>query len=75
MIYWAKIIIYTLGYIGLKLLDIFGKTMGYTSPLDMLIKIYGKYLTKKDGDIFVKLWDLFRKTIGYIWQKLWDILG
>ena len=26
-IYWAKIIIYILGYIGLKFLDIFGKPM------------------------------------------------
>ena len=42
-IYWAKIIIYILGYIGLKLLDIFAKTMGYTSPMDILIKIYGIY--------------------------------
>ena len=36
-IYWAKIIIYNLGYIGLKLLDKFRKTMGYTSPLDILM--------------------------------------
>ena len=42
-IYWAKMIIYILGYMVLKLLDIFGKTMGYTSPLDILIEIYGIY--------------------------------
>ena len=33
-IYWAKI----MGYIGLQLWDIFGKTMGYTGPLDILSK-------------------------------------
>ena len=32
-----------MGYIGLKLLNIFGKTLGYTGPLDILIKNYGIY--------------------------------
>ena len=27
-------------YIGLKLLNIFGKILGYTGPLDILIKNY-----------------------------------
>ena len=56
--YWAKIIIYILGYIGLKLLDIFGKTIEYTSPLDILIKINGIYKAK---------------IMRYIKQKLWYI--
>ena len=32
-----------MGYIGLKLLNIFGKTLGYTGPFDILIKNYGIY--------------------------------
>ena len=39
-----------MGYIGLKLLNIFGKTLGYTGPLDILIKIVG-YTGEKLGDI------------------------
>ena len=38
MIDWANIMGYIMGYIGLKMLDIFGTTMGYTSPLDILSK-------------------------------------
>ena len=32
-------------------------------------------IDKNEGDIFVKLWNLFRKTMGYSGQKLWNILG
>ena len=32
-----------MGYIRLKLLNIFGKTLGYTRPMDILIKNYGIY--------------------------------
>ena len=45
-------------YISYKLLDIFGKTMGYTGPLDILRKTKG-YISK---------------IMGYIGQKLWDIV-
>ena len=38
-----KLLYIFLEKIDLKLLDIFGKTMVYTSPLDILIKIYGIY--------------------------------
>ena len=69
-----------MGYIWLKLWDIFGKI------LDILRKNYVIYLQKQ--------WDIFQRTMGYIgqnngiywaktigdisrysWQKLWDILG
>ena len=39
----AKIICYIMGYIGKILLDIVGKTMGYTGPLDILSKNQGMY--------------------------------
>ena len=58
-------------------MDIFGKTMGYIGPLDILRKTkgyirqnYGIYRTKimgyTMGYICQKLWDIFDKTKGYI---------
>ena len=37
-IYWAKTIGSFMGYIWQRLRDIFGKTMGYTGPLDIFCK-------------------------------------
>ena len=48
-----------MGYIGQILGDIFGKTMGYTVPLDILNKTNGCL-----GNI-----------MGYIGKQLWDILS
>ena len=58
---------YMMGYIGYTLLDIFGKIMGYTAPLDILSKNLGMY--------YVKLWDILGKNYGIYLQKLWDILA
>ena len=50
-IYWVKIMGNIMGYIGLKLLNIFGKTLVYTGPLDILINNYGIYSSKATGYI------------------------
>ena len=74
-----------MGYIGQILGDIFGKTMGYTVPLDILNKTngclgnimgyIGKQLWDILSDIFAKPWDRIYWYIGYIKEKLRDILG
>ena len=43
----------------------FGKTMAYTAPLDILSKNQGMYQAK--------LWDILGKNYGIYLQKLWDI--
>ena len=77
-IYWVNIIGNIKGYIGLKLLNIFGKTLGYNGPLDILIKTMG-YIwqncgiyRQKLGDI---LWDIFVKSYGIYLTKIRDIFG
>ena len=61
-----------MGYIGLNLVDIFGQTMVYTGPLDILCKkgYIGKirgYICKNYRIYSEKLWDIL--------GKLWDIFG
>ena len=67
------------------MLDIFVKTLGYTGPLDIQIKLrdglgeYGIYKEKSWDilkDIFFKSYGIYLlKAMGYICLKLMGILG
>ena len=61
------------------MLDIFGKGMGYTGPLDIISKTLRDILGKSIGYIgqklWDKLWDIFVKSYGIYLTKLRGILG
>ena len=52
------------------MLDIFGKTMGYTAPLETFCKNKGDVLGKIMGYIGQKVWDILAKTMGNIGETM-----
>ena len=60
---------YIKGYIGEKSLNIFGKSWGYTGPLDILRKTKGNI--RQNHGIYSAI--IMGNTIGYNCQKLWHI--